>query len=101
MNEAPLALSQTLAILCYGHPMYQAMGRPTEPAAIEAFSRFCSEAAHALRARTRFFEIWNEWNVVTYFPLLHLTSWPQSLRSLQTFVIIWATLVAKSAWAQT
>jgi len=62
---APLSLSNTLGILCYGHPRFQNGGRPTEISSRQAFVSFCRETVSLLKPHVRFFEIWNEWDVIS------------------------------------
>lgn len=88
IQNAPLSFSNTLGILCYGHPRFQGGGRPTQEISIKRYTDFCLSTVNHLKQYTRFFEIWNEWNVVgmgdtprheghgtpaTYFNLLQKT----------------------------
>lgn len=62
--DSPLYLTNTLAILSYGHPNYQSSARPKDNKSIDAFSQYCQDAVSHLARRTDFYEVWNEWDII-------------------------------------
>ncbi len=60
---SPAWIADPLVILEYGHPAFQNGGRPSTPEARRAFVDYAAASAEQLHAKTRFFEVWNEWNV--------------------------------------
>lgn len=62
--DAPLSLSGSLGILCYGHGDVRSGARPTDAETRQAFAEYCSNVVKQLRHKISFFEVWNEWNVV-------------------------------------
>ncbi|WP_153811499.1 hypothetical protein [Terrimicrobium sacchariphilum] len=61
--NTPEAYHQPLVILGYGHRAFQNSGRPSTPESRRAFVDYALAGVGRLHERTRFFEVWNEWNV--------------------------------------
>ncbi len=61
---------KTLAILAYGNPLYTgaSMNPPVTSAALQAFSNYAAAAVTALQGTGAVFEIWNEPDLVTFWP---------------------------------
>ncbi len=61
--DAPCQIVDPLVILGYGHPAFQEGGRPSTPQSRKAFVDYAQASVSRLHDRTKFFEVWNEWNV--------------------------------------
>lgn len=61
--DAPRQIDNPLIILGYGHPAFQEGGRPSAPSARRAFVNYALASVSTLHDRSKFFEVWNEWNV--------------------------------------
>jgi len=61
--DAPPQIVDPLIILGYGHPAFQEGGRPSTPQSRTAFVDYALASVSRLHDRSKFFEVWNEWNV--------------------------------------
>ena len=62
--QAPILITNPLVILDYGHPAFDGGGRIVSDKGREAFVRYAVSSVDLLKSRTKFYEVWNEWDVV-------------------------------------